>query len=42
VSATVPHLWLAHHPVSKAEKTGRLPLLALSVGFYSLYLRTNG
>ncbi|MBB4620014.1 hypothetical protein, partial [Sphingomonas abaci] len=24
VSATVPHLWLAHHLVSKVEKTGRL------------------
>ncbi|WP_236697023.1 hypothetical protein, partial [Sphingomonas sp. Leaf257] len=24
VSATVPHLWLAHHLVGKAEKTGRL------------------
>ncbi|HIV78951.1 MAG TPA: hypothetical protein H9899_15645, partial [Candidatus Sphingomonas excrementigallinarum] len=26
VSATVPHLWLAHHLVSKVEKTGRLRL----------------
>ncbi|MGW8138592.1 conjugal transfer protein TraD [Sphingomonas zeae] len=26
--ATVPHLWLAHHLVSKAEKTGRLRLIA--------------
>uniref|UniRef100_UPI0030780F51 hypothetical protein n=1 Tax=Sphingomonas sp. MMO-176 TaxID=3081299 RepID=UPI0030780F51 len=24
VSATVPNLWLAHHLVSKVEKTGRL------------------
>ncbi|MFN3776783.1 hypothetical protein, partial [Sphingomonas parapaucimobilis] len=31
VSATVPHLWLAHHLVGKAEKTGRLQNISASL-----------
>lgn len=34
MSATVPHLWLAHHLVSKVEKTGRLLSTAMPLVIY--------